>query len=753
MRHKLLLVGIIALSAHLGAQASSAQSLLSNGDFETAFSGSDVGNWFAWGGAERSNWQAHNSAYSLIVKGSWSGLDYGGAEQKIPVLAGGTYEADFFHYWDNGFTAGLRNFDVAWRDSNGTVLRTDSFAIDFSGGESVWHANGPYVVTAAVGSVEAEVRFNFSGVGSGGACYVDDASFQLLAPPAPSFFQCSGGEILDPDGQPFLIRALVLSGWHVPEAYMWKINSVHSRHLFSFTDMNNRIDSILGAADAQAFWDSYRTNFLTEADVADFAAQGFNTFRMPFNYRLLSPQDTPGVYSEAGFQVLDQIIQWSKNHGLKVILDMHACPGGQASEPYADPEHTFWVWSTELSNWVEAGVACLWQDNQEYFNQTGRTAASNKQRMADIWQTIANRYKDEQAVLGYELINEPHLPDGVTSNDLRNLLIQVTSAIRAVDTHHILFVEGDMFAEMIDGLLPPWDSNMAIAFHKYWRPAIYDQIQPYVDARNQYDIPLWMSESGENSNPWFYELKTLLEANNIGWSWWGYKKVDTIAAAYSAEITTNYQYVIDNFWDSPIDAGRAKQGLMELANRLNTTNCDYDPGYYASLLDPQFGTANKPCLTMTIPGTINCVDYDLGNQGIAYSDTRYENNEWLGDGWNNGWTWRNDGVDIAKTTFGCGYKVGWAESGEWLKYTANIPAAGKYDITFSVATPNSGKTLQLRLDGNALTGVLTVPNTGGWDAWRTFTVQRVNLPQGTHTFTLSIVNGGFDISKIVFVKR
>ena len=38
--------------------------------------------------------------------------------------------------------------------------------------------------------------------------------------------------------------------------------------------------------------------------------------------------------------------------------------------------------------------------------------------------------------------------------------------------------------------------------------------------RNQFNVPLWMGESGENSNPWFHETIHLLEENNIGWNWW-----------------------------------------------------------------------------------------------------------------------------------------------------------------------------------------------------------------------------------------
>jgi hypothetical protein len=37
-----------------------------------------------------------------------------------------------------------------------------------------------------------------------------------------------------------------------------------------------------------------------------------------------------------------------------------------------------------------------------------------------------------------------------------------------------------------------------------------------VDYRT-HNVPIWLGESGENSNVWFKEAISLMETNNIGW--------------------------------------------------------------------------------------------------------------------------------------------------------------------------------------------------------------------------------------------
>ena len=107
---------------------------------------------------------------------------------------------------------------------------------------------------------------------------------------------------------------------------------------------------------------------------------------------------------------------------------------------------------------------------------------------------------------GYDLINEPVLPGGVGLEEFRQLYIDITDAIREVDNNHIVYIEGNWYGTDFSGLTPPWDDNMSYSFHKYWGETSIGTIQSYISMSNQYDIPLWMGESGENSNHWYYCL-------------------------------------------------------------------------------------------------------------------------------------------------------------------------------------------------------------------------------------------------------
>ena len=50
--------------------------------------------------------------------------------------------------------------------------------------------------------------------------------------------------------------------------------------------------------------------------------------------------------------------------------------------------------------------------------------------------------------------------------------------------------------------------------------------------------------------------------------------------------------------------------------------CVHDPGFYAALLDVEFNKKSTPYKKLTIPGRIHATDYDIGNEGVAYSDTK-----------------------------------------------------------------------------------------------------------------------------------
>ena len=145
---------------------------------------------------------------------------------------------------------------------------------------------------------------------------------------------------------------------------------------------------------------------------------------------------------------------------------------------------------------------------------------------------IAERYADNAWIGGYDLINETNwYSDGAyessrtfsddvdllynSNNDLREIYGQITTAIRAHDQNHILFIEGNSFANNFNGLFPPWDSNMVYSFHKYWNYTNASDLDWILWVRNQYNVPLWCGESGENSNVWYRDAVQLYENNSV----------------------------------------------------------------------------------------------------------------------------------------------------------------------------------------------------------------------------------------------
>jgi len=570
-----------------------------------------------------------------------------------------------------------------------------------------------------------------------------------------AFFKTSGTNILDQSGSNFFMRGQALNGWLIPEAYQLRLTSVHWRHMGSGSTVESNILNLLGtnSALAQTFWDTYRSNYVTMADLALLKAEGFNTIRLPFNYRLVQPYATTGVWDNAGFQVLSNAIAWCKSNDLAVILDMHCAPGGQSGDSPADPEYTYWVYDTNVANWIEKGVGCLWETNAAYTTATGRTPAWNRQRTVDIWREIAKRFKNEKQILGYELINEPFLPAGVNWPVLRELMTNITAAVRAEDTNHIIFVEGNYFSGTFEGLFPKWDSNVVYMFHRYWSTATTANISTFLGARSSNNVPVVMGETGENSNPWFYQFKNVLESNGVGWCWWGWKKVDSIAGSYSAKITPDYQYVIDNFRDSNVDSTRIFKGLMELATNLQTSLCREEPGYFPALRDPQFDTLRKPYATLTAPGFIPASDYDVGDDGTAYHDTRTKQEDGAGGAaWNSGWAYRNDGVDVFSTTggLGNGYKIGDISATEYYRYSVVAPVTTRCEIVARLASPTNTGRIRIKLNGVNLTPNTTVPVTGNYESWTNLSLGVWTIPQRTNLIEVSVSAGNYDFASLSF---
>ena len=139
-----------------------------------------------------------------------------------------------------------------------------------------------------------------------------------------------------------------------------------------------------------------------------------------------------------------------------------------------------------------------------------------------------------------------------------------------------------------------------------------------------------------------------------------------------------------------------------------------------------------------VPGTIQAEDFDNGGEGIAYHDFDAANH-----GVPHGGGYRPDqGVDIFKDDQQFPV-IGWAESGEWLKYTINVPSRNRYMVEVLLAQASTGATgtFHIEVDNVDKTGPLAIHNTGQW-AHRQTVAAVFEMTAGQHVMRIVLDTEG-----------
>ncbi|HKJ41412.1 MAG TPA: cellulase family glycosylhydrolase, partial [Sunxiuqinia sp.] len=323
--------------------------------------------------------------------------------------------------------------------------------------------------------------------------------------------------------------------------------------------------------------------------------------------------------------------------------------------------------------------------------------------------------------------------------------------------NHLIFVEGNCWANNWDDLFPKWDDNIAYSFHKYWNKTDKNTIQKFLDFRDQYNVPVWMGESGENSNQWFYETIHMLEEQRVGWSWWPLKKIGSIVCPLTAIQTPEYDQLLESWKNGETpDPDFCYQTLMQIADNLKIENCLYHPDLIDAMFRQQSEATSIPFKKLVVPGVIHAVDFDMGRYDVAYHDADYMNDNNHGR-WNRGHQYRNDGVDIEKCSdhsiFSNNYNVSWIEPGEWMVYTVEVKESGNYQITFRVANNEGGGQFHLEIDQKNVTGAVVVEAAGGDQQWKDVVVRNVPIKAGKHQLKFYAEQGGFKLNYFRFEKE
>lgn len=548
----------------------------------------------------------------------------------------------------------------------------------------------------------------------------------------------SGQKIVNDKGENIQLRGLGPGGWMLQEGYMLKTADFAGPQY----KIKEKIAELIGEDGMNEFYKAYWKNGITKQDIDFLAKAGFNSIRLPMHYNLYTlpiekePLKGKNTWLEEGFKMTDDLLQWCAANKIYLILDLHAAPGGQGND-------------VNISD-NDKSKPSLWENEE------------NQKKTIALWKKLADRYKDSPWIGGYDLINEPNInftgknPNGtdeMSNAPLWKLQKDITTAIREVDKKHIIFIEGNGWGNNYNGLTPIWDDNMVFSFHKYWNYNDDQTLKFALDLREKYNMPIWLGETGENSNVWFTELIQLLDKHNIGYAFWPMKKIDNIAGITNVKTTPEYEKLLE-YWKNGGEKPSkdyAKKTLMQIAENYKLSNTEIKNDVIDAMFRQVTDPSTKPFKNHLIPGRIFASDYDLGRMGAAYLDKDFIN-LWVSDPakrseWNSGQQMRNDGVDLYKCTDAITnqYYVGKTESGEWLQYTVASKADKNYTFSIRYAA-ESNSNIKIETASGKLLASVPLDSSGGKENWKTVSVKNIRLQKGENKIRIFFENGGANLN-------
>lgn len=345
------------------------------------------------------------------------------------------------------------------------------------------------------------------------------------------FLKVKGTKIVDENDEPVILKGSATGGHLNMENFITGYPGHETEH-------KQVILKKIGKEKFDFFFDKFYDYFWTESDAKLFKSLGLNCLRIPFNYRHFIDDDGDMfTINPKGFERLDKIINSCSKEGIYTILDLHAVPGGQNQDWHSDSKIHF---------------ALFWEF--KVFQDV----------IVNLWGKIADYYKDNQWVAGYNPLNEPASSD---HSKLVSFYTRVEKAIRSVDPNHILYLDANTYAMDFRQFPDEPFPNSVYAIHDYsvfgfpnlegtlyqgneeQKSKLKKQYERKVEFMKKHNVPVWNGEFGpvydsevrgdtnvEVTNRARYQvLKDQLEVyksgdpsgdgSPISWSIWVYKDI------------------------------------------------------------------------------------------------------------------------------------------------------------------------------------------------------------------------------------
>jgi endoglucanase len=298
------------------------------------------------------------------------------------------------------------------------------------------------------------------------------------------FWHTSGGQILDASNQPVRMAGVNWFGFETANF------APHGLWVRDYRDMLSQMKSL-----------------------------GYNTLRLPFSDQMFDPGSAANSIDFSGgknadlqgltpLQIMDKIVAFSGQIGLKIFLDRHR------------PD--------------SSGQTALWY-----------TATVPESRWISDWTMLAQRYANNPTIVGADLHNEPHDPAcwgcGDTTRDWRLAAERAGNAILNVNPNWLIIVEG---IQTVNGFSYWWGGNLQAAGANPVRLNVANRLvySPHdysPDVFNQ----TWFSASNFPAN-----MPAIWNAN------WGYLRAAGTAPVLVGEFGTKLDDTPDQQWFSSLIA-------------------------------------------------------------------------------------------------------------------------------------------------------------------------------------------------------
>ena len=338
------------------------------------------------------------------------------------------------------------------------------------------------------------------------------------------YVKADGADLLDSEGNKFLLRGTNLGSYYLHERWMALTDSPDM--LYTVNKLTERFDRDA----AFELLDIYQTNFWTSEDFDAVQALGLNCLRFPISYIDvfdcdfdLMRSDNPTAEELLNMTLtlrkdhllkMDKFIVEAEKRGIYIILDLHGAYGSQNGNDHSiDSRQHDWLWR---------------QDD---------VGSAFRELTLELWTVLAEHYKDYKNIAAYDLLNEP----AGDAND-QGCLTSTTGklqwdyfddlykAIRVIDPNHTIIMESCWGAEDLPQPTTYGWENVMYEFHHYdsttddegsLRSHQY-RVSNIINAN--FGVPLYMGEFCPHcSYEGWADILNLFNENHIHWTNWNYR--------------------------------------------------------------------------------------------------------------------------------------------------------------------------------------------------------------------------------------